>query len=176
MCHVSPRDGFHLSKCFSNVLPVCLQMIAISMDVFTDVDIFKEVITSTLRGVAVYILLDESHFDSFLSMTHRAGVNIHDLKVRTTQTERKQFPDKLTTAEAVLTQTILYNLIFFFTFFPWASFKTFEAFKFNAISLTSGSACCYFHGERSETDTDEGRDFIQSAALISSTRFLPQYL
>lgn len=64
------------------------QMIAISMDVFTDVDIFKEVITTTLRGVAVYILLDESHFDSFLSMTHRAGVNIHDLKnmrVRTVQ-------------------------------------------------------------------------------------------
>lgn len=117
MCHVSPRDGFHLSKCFSNVLPVCLQMIAISMDVFTDVDIFKEVITSTLRGVAVYILLDESHFDSFLSMTHRAGVNIHDLKVRTTQTERKQFPVNLTTAEAVLTQTILYNLIFFSSFF-----------------------------------------------------------
>lgn len=66
------------------------------MDVFTDVDIFKEVITSTLRGVAVYILLDESHFNSFLSMTRRVGVNIHDLKVRTMQTERKQSLDNLT--------------------------------------------------------------------------------
>lgn len=81
------------------------------MDVFTDVDIFKEVIKSTLRGVAVYVLLDESHFDSFLSMTHRAGVNIHDLKVRTTQTERKQFPDNLIIDEAVLTETILHFLL-----------------------------------------------------------------
>lgn len=65
------------------------------MDVFTDVDIFKEVIKSTLRGVVVYVLLDEAHFNSFLSMTHRAGVNIHDLKVRTTQTEHKHLADNL---------------------------------------------------------------------------------
>lgn len=52
------------------------------MDVFTDVDIFKEIITATLRGVAVYILLDDSQFKSFLAMSHRVGVNIQDFKVR----------------------------------------------------------------------------------------------
>lgn len=61
---------------------LCPQVIAISMDIFTDVDIFKEVITATLRGVAVYMLLDKSNFGSFLAMSRRAGINIQDLKVR----------------------------------------------------------------------------------------------
>lgn len=60
----------------------CPQVIALAMDVFTDVDIFKEIITATLRGVAVYVLLDHSHFTSFLTMSRRAGINIQDLKVR----------------------------------------------------------------------------------------------
>ncbi|XP_047433728.1 protein FAM83B-like [Mugil cephalus] len=64
------------------------QVIAIAMDVFTDIDIFKEIISATLRGVVVYILLDDSNFGSFLTMSHRVGVNIQDLKnlrVRTVQ-------------------------------------------------------------------------------------------
>uniref|UniRef100_A0A672ZFJ5 Scaffolding anchor of CK1 domain-containing protein n=1 Tax=Sphaeramia orbicularis TaxID=375764 RepID=A0A672ZFJ5_9TELE len=56
------------------------QVVAIAMDVFTDVDIFKEIITAALRGVAVYILLDDSQFKSFLTMSHRVGINIQDLK------------------------------------------------------------------------------------------------
>lgn len=63
----------------------CPQVIAMAMDVFTDVDIFKEIITATLRGVAVYALLDHSHFSSFLTMSRRAGINIQDLKVRKQQ-------------------------------------------------------------------------------------------
>ncbi|XP_018528042.1 protein FAM83B [Lates calcarifer] len=69
------------------------QLIAIAMDVFTDVDIFKELITATLRGVTVYILLDDSHFRSFLTMSHRVGVNIQDFKnirVRTVQGQQYQ--------------------------------------------------------------------------------------
>ncbi|XP_033986255.1 protein FAM83B-like isoform X2 [Trematomus bernacchii] len=54
--------------------------IAIAMDVFTDVDIFKEIVTATLRGVVVYILLDQSQIRSFLNMTQRVGINIQDLK------------------------------------------------------------------------------------------------
>ncbi|XP_034756583.1 myomesin-2-like isoform X6 [Etheostoma cragini] len=69
------------------------KVIAIAMDVFTDVDIFKEIITATLRGVVVYILLDEAQFKSFLTMSHRVGVNIQDLKtlrVRTVQGQQYQ--------------------------------------------------------------------------------------
>ncbi|KAM8841775.1 uncharacterized protein ACB058_013605 [Synchiropus picturatus] len=56
------------------------QLVAIAMDVFTDVDIFKEVVSATLRGVVVYILLDRSHYRSFRAMAQRVGVNIQDLK------------------------------------------------------------------------------------------------
>ncbi|XP_069545552.1 protein FAM83B-like [Brachyistius frenatus] len=69
------------------------QVIAIVMDVFTDVDIFKEIISATLRGVVVYILLDDSQVRSFLTMSHRVGVNIQDLKnlrVRAVQGQQYQ--------------------------------------------------------------------------------------
>ncbi|XP_068177893.1 protein FAM83B-like [Antennarius striatus] len=64
------------------------QVIAIAMDVFTDFDIFKEVFAATLRGVSVYILLDEAHFSSFITMSYRVGINLQDVKnlrVRTVQ-------------------------------------------------------------------------------------------
>uniref|UniRef100_A0A8C2WKY1 Scaffolding anchor of CK1 domain-containing protein n=1 Tax=Cyclopterus lumpus TaxID=8103 RepID=A0A8C2WKY1_CYCLU len=70
-----------------------VRIVAIAMDVFTDVDIFKEVITATLRGVVVYILLDDSHFKSFLTMSRRVGINIQDFKnirVRTVHGQRYQ--------------------------------------------------------------------------------------
>ncbi|XP_077427947.1 uncharacterized protein LOC144055650 [Vanacampus margaritifer] len=66
------------------------QVVAIAMDVFTDVDIFKEVVGATLRGVVVYILLDQGHFGSFHDMSRRAGVNIRDLKNIRVRTVRGQ--------------------------------------------------------------------------------------
>lgn len=69
------------------------QVIAIAMDVFTDIDIFKEIISATLRGVVVYILLDDSHINSFFAMSHRVGIKIQDLKnlrVRTVQGQQYQ--------------------------------------------------------------------------------------
>ncbi|XP_028315630.1 protein FAM83B-like isoform X2 [Gouania willdenowi] len=65
-------------------------MIAIAMDVFTDVDIFKELVSATLRGVVVYILLDDSHMKSFMNMSHRVGINIRDLKSLRVRTVRGQ--------------------------------------------------------------------------------------
>ncbi|KAM3623141.1 uncharacterized protein V6R79_007574 [Siganus canaliculatus] len=58
------------------------------MDVFTDVDIFKELIAAAMRGVMIYILLDNSRYSSFLNMSQRLGISIQDLKnvrVRTVQ-------------------------------------------------------------------------------------------
>lgn len=54
------------------------------MDVFTDVDIFMGIIGAAQRGVAVYILLDESQVNSFLHMAHNLGVNVQDTKVKRT--------------------------------------------------------------------------------------------
>nr|XP_015810031.2 uncharacterized protein LOC107382415 isoform X1 [Nothobranchius furzeri] len=64
------------------------QVVAIVMDIFTDRDIFKEVIDATQRGVAVYILLDDSRVRSFLKMSRSVGINVLDtpnLVVRTVQ-------------------------------------------------------------------------------------------
>ncbi|XP_077461236.1 uncharacterized protein LOC144077393 [Stigmatopora argus] len=66
------------------------QVVAIAMDVFTDVDIFKEVLSATLRGVVVYILLDQGHFGSFHAMSSRAGVNLQELKNIRVRTVRGQ--------------------------------------------------------------------------------------
>lgn len=46
-----------------------LQVIALVMDVFTDVDLFCDLIeASSKRKVPVYILLDEKNLDCFLDM------------------------------------------------------------------------------------------------------------
>lgn len=69
------------------------QIIAIAMDVFTDVDIFKDIVSATLKGVTVYILLDDFQFQSFLNMSKRSGVKIQDLKnmrVRTVKGQQYQ--------------------------------------------------------------------------------------
>uniref|UniRef100_A0A672HLA2 Scaffolding anchor of CK1 domain-containing protein n=1 Tax=Salarias fasciatus TaxID=181472 RepID=A0A672HLA2_SALFA len=55
------------------------QVIAIVMDKFTDVDIFKETVEASIRGVPVYILLDDYHLKSFLTMAE----NQDNMRVRT---------------------------------------------------------------------------------------------
>ncbi|XP_053358423.1 protein FAM83B [Clarias gariepinus] len=64
------------------------QVIAIAMDVFTDIDIFKEVVDASIRGIPVYILLDDFHFKSFLAMATNLDIQIQKLRnmrVRTVQ-------------------------------------------------------------------------------------------
>ncbi|KAJ8393048.1 hypothetical protein AAFF_G00069520 [Aldrovandia affinis] len=62
------------------------QVIAIVMDIFTDVDIFKEIVEASLRGIAVYVLLDDFHIKDFLSMAEQQDVQIQkmrNMRVRT---------------------------------------------------------------------------------------------
>ncbi|XP_040839503.1 protein FAM83B [Ochotona curzoniae] len=56
------------------------KVIALVMDIFTDVDIFKEIVEASTRGVSVYILLDESNFSHFLNMTEKQGCQIQRLR------------------------------------------------------------------------------------------------
>lgn len=64
-----------------DIFNMSLQVISIVMDVFTDVDIFKEVVSASLRGIPVYILLDDFHVKSFLAMAENQDVNIRQLRV-----------------------------------------------------------------------------------------------
>ncbi len=64
-----------------NYFHFALQVIAIAMDKFTDVDIFKEAVDASIRGVAVYVLLDDFHLKSFLTMAENQDVKIQQLRV-----------------------------------------------------------------------------------------------
>ncbi|KAM9365479.1 uncharacterized protein fam83ha [Pholidichthys leucotaenia] len=62
------------------------QVIAIAMDMFTDVDIFADILNAAMRNVAVYVLLDEQNAHHFLSMVSNCRVNLQSinfLRVRT---------------------------------------------------------------------------------------------
>lgn len=60
-----------------------LQVIAVVMDMFTDVDIFKDLLDAGFkRKVGVYIILDETNVKHFLQMCERAQMHTGHLKVR----------------------------------------------------------------------------------------------
>ncbi|XP_005627548.1 protein FAM83B [Canis lupus baileyi] len=56
------------------------KVIALVMDIFTDVDIFKEIVEASTRGISIYILLDESNFNHFLNMTEKQGCQVQRLR------------------------------------------------------------------------------------------------
>ncbi|XP_061602216.1 protein FAM83H [Cololabis saira] len=62
------------------------QVIAIVMDMFTDVDMFGDLLNAAMRNVAVYILLDEQNAHHFVNMVSNCRVNLQSiqfLRVRT---------------------------------------------------------------------------------------------
>ncbi|XP_052390096.1 protein FAM83H-like [Carassius gibelio] len=62
------------------------QVIAVVMDIFTDVDIFADLLDAAARHVPVYILLDEQNAHHFVNMVASCKVNldiIHMMRVRT---------------------------------------------------------------------------------------------
>ncbi|XP_055076694.2 protein FAM83H [Misgurnus anguillicaudatus] len=62
------------------------QVIAVVMDIFTDVDIFSDLLDAAARHVPVYILLDEHNAHHFVSMVISCKINldmIHMMRVRT---------------------------------------------------------------------------------------------
>uniref|UniRef100_A0A3B4Z5K1 Protein FAM83H-like n=1 Tax=Seriola lalandi dorsalis TaxID=1841481 RepID=A0A3B4Z5K1_SERLL len=62
------------------------QVIAVVMDMFTDVDILADILSAAMRNVAVYILLDEQNAHHFVNMVSNCRVNLQSiqfLRVRT---------------------------------------------------------------------------------------------
>ncbi|XP_056327411.1 protein FAM83H-like [Danio aesculapii] len=56
------------------------QVIAVVMDMFTDVDIFADILGAAARGVAVYVLLDELNAHHFVAMVNNCRVNLDEIK------------------------------------------------------------------------------------------------
>ncbi|XP_044071278.1 protein FAM83H [Siniperca chuatsi] len=62
------------------------QVIAIVMDMFTDVDMFADILNAAKRNVAVYIILDKQNAHHFVNMVSNCRVNLQSiqfLRVRT---------------------------------------------------------------------------------------------
>uniref|UniRef100_UPI0037E75CA8 protein FAM83H n=1 Tax=Semicossyphus pulcher TaxID=241346 RepID=UPI0037E75CA8 len=62
------------------------QVVAIVMDMFTDVDIFADILNAAMRNVAVYVLLDKENCHHFLNMVSNCRVHLQSiqcLRVRT---------------------------------------------------------------------------------------------
>ncbi|XP_062286758.1 protein FAM83H [Scomber scombrus] len=62
------------------------QVIAIVMDMFTDIDMFADILNAAMRNVAVYVILDEQNAHHFTNMVSNCRVNLQSiqfLRVRT---------------------------------------------------------------------------------------------
>ncbi|KAJ3601635.1 hypothetical protein NHX12_032603, partial [Muraenolepis orangiensis] len=77
-----PLDGqAHIKEVVRKAIAQAQKMIAIAMDIFTDVDIFRDLLDAGhKRKVSVYILLERSTIPHFLSMCDRANMHRGHLK------------------------------------------------------------------------------------------------
>lgn len=75
-----------IHECNLGCMHACCQVIAVVMDVFTDVDIFRDLLDAGFkRKVSVYILLERTTLPHFLSMCRRANMHAGHLKVNSIQ-------------------------------------------------------------------------------------------
>ncbi|XP_044529463.1 protein FAM83B [Gracilinanus agilis] len=76
-----PRAHFlTIKETIRKMIKEARKVIALVMDMFTDVDIFKEIVEASARGISVYILLDDSNFNHFLRMTEKQGCQVQRLR------------------------------------------------------------------------------------------------
>ncbi|XP_026521029.1 protein FAM83B [Notechis scutatus] len=86
-----PRiQPFTIKETIRKMIKEARKVIAIVMDIFTDVDIFKEIVEASTRGISVYLLLDESNFSHFLKMTEKQGCQVQRLRNMRVRTVKGQ--------------------------------------------------------------------------------------
>ncbi|XP_004679995.2 PREDICTED: protein FAM83H [Condylura cristata] len=81
-----PPDSPSIKDEARRMIRAAQQVVAVVMDMFTDVDLLGEVLEAAARRVPVYILLDEMNAQHFLDMADKCRVNLHHvdfLRVRT---------------------------------------------------------------------------------------------
>ncbi|XP_038156664.1 uncharacterized protein LOC119793534 [Cyprinodon tularosa] len=77
-----PMEGqAHVKEVIRKMIAQAQKVIAVVMDVFTDIDIFKDLLDAGFkRRVSVYILLERTMLPHFLSMCRRANMHAGHLK------------------------------------------------------------------------------------------------
>ncbi|OCT80541.1 protein FAM83B [Xenopus laevis] len=84
--HPPRGHPFTIKEMIRRMIKEARQVIAIVMDMFTDVDILKELVEASSRGIPIYLLLDDINFPHFLKMTEKQGIQVQrlrNLRVRT---------------------------------------------------------------------------------------------
>ncbi|XP_033022857.1 protein FAM83G isoform X2 [Lacerta agilis] len=78
----------HIKEVVRKMISQAQKVVAVVMDMFTDVDIFKDLLDAGFkRKVGIYIILDETNLKYFLQMCERAQMHaghLKNLRVRTT--------------------------------------------------------------------------------------------
>ncbi|MGH0151499.1 UNVERIFIED_CONTAM: hypothetical protein FKN15_052686 [Acipenser sinensis] len=77
-----PMEGqTHIKEIVRKIIVQAQKVIAVVMDLFTDVDIFKDMLDAGFKKkVAVYIVLEETNVHHFLHMCQKAGMHAGHLK------------------------------------------------------------------------------------------------
>ncbi|XP_053323942.1 protein FAM83H isoform X2 [Spea bombifrons] len=86
LIHPPPTDNPTIKEEVRRMIRSAQQVIAIVMDIFTDVDILGDLLDAAARRVPVYIILDEMNSQHFLDMASKCRVNLNYvefLRVRT---------------------------------------------------------------------------------------------
>ncbi|NWH70067.1 FA83B protein, partial [Piaya cayana] len=88
--HPPRAQPYTIKETIRKMIRDARKYIAIVMDMFTDVDIFREIVEASTRGIAVYLLLDESNFSHFLKMTEKQGCQLQRLRNMRVRTVKGQ--------------------------------------------------------------------------------------
>ncbi|XP_043923398.1 protein FAM83H isoform X2 [Protopterus annectens] len=86
LVHPPPLDSPSIKEELRRMIKSARQVIGIVMDIFTDIDLFKDLLDAAARRVPVYVLLDEFHSNYFMEMVTKCKVNlgfVDYLRVRT---------------------------------------------------------------------------------------------
>ncbi|KAJ1194918.1 hypothetical protein NDU88_004203 [Pleurodeles waltl] len=86
LIHPPPPDNPSIKEEARKIIRSAQQVVALVMDIFTDVDLFSDILDVVARRVPVYILLDHMNSHLFLEMAAKCRVNLNYaefLRVRT---------------------------------------------------------------------------------------------
>ncbi|XP_030303905.1 LOW QUALITY PROTEIN: protein FAM83B [Calypte anna] len=88
--HPPRAQPYTIKETIRKMIRDARKVIAIVMDMFTDVDISEKLLRHLLEGIAVYLLLDESNFSHFLKMTEKQGCQVQRLRNMRVRTVKGQ--------------------------------------------------------------------------------------
>uniref|UniRef100_A0A672RK06 Family with sequence similarity 83 member Fb n=1 Tax=Sinocyclocheilus grahami TaxID=75366 RepID=A0A672RK06_SINGR len=89
--HPPKENGPHIKEVARKLIQESSKVVAIVMDLLTDLQILRDLFEASKRGVSVYIVLDEQGAPHFLDMCNRMQLGDRELKIIFTAFHNPQF-------------------------------------------------------------------------------------